>query len=296
LRGPPVLPEWPADRPRPSFTSEAEEADFLRRYSFAEYWQARAVARKKRSRRKTTVVRVRLGEDERQVLEEAARRKDVTISDVLRSLITGMEAAPPIQIQPSATAVFREPAGAIAHVRVINSGPATGRVRCWARFFRAAAPSVPLFQDEMPARWVAAPEPFSYVAVPDPPAFRTIPVLDPGKIGLGHTADFAQREEHAAAIAVRWADGSCWGWPPDAYVHGGRHPQWKLPPELLLVRLRVLAEGRDFHRELILDASRSGEDFRPREHPGDAHASTDTTAAEEVHSFRLKLVPGGAST
>jgi hypothetical protein len=134
----------------------------------------------------------------------------------------------------------------------------------------------------------------------DRQAFRTVAVLDPGKIGLGYTVDFAQREEHAAAIAVRWSDGSCWGWPPDAYAHAGRHPRWRLPAELLLVRLRVLADGRDFHRELILDASRSGEDFRFRDHEGDAGASADTTAAQEVQSFRdrfaqLRLVPGGSS-
>ena len=38
--GPPMLPEWPADKPRPTFSTEAEEVAFLRSFSFAEFWGA----------------------------------------------------------------------------------------------------------------------------------------------------------------------------------------------------------------------------------------------------------------
>ena len=40
------LPEWPADKPRPEFKNEEEEVRFLKSYSFAEYWKARAARRK----------------------------------------------------------------------------------------------------------------------------------------------------------------------------------------------------------------------------------------------------------
>ena len=36
-----MLPEWPADKPRPTFSTEAEEVAFLRSNSFAEVWGRR---------------------------------------------------------------------------------------------------------------------------------------------------------------------------------------------------------------------------------------------------------------
>jgi hypothetical protein len=293
------LPEWPSDKPLPPFASEAEEARFYDSHSFAEYWSARA----KRARRATSpresvrdaVFRLRLTAAERRLLETRAREHRVSVSEMVRELIAGL-AQPPLRIEPGASAVIRgteglsSPAGAFAHVRVVNAGESLTRVRCWVRFFRLSRPSISVFTDEMPARWASAPLPFV-----EAPAFEARQIIDPYKVSLGYMADFAPREEHAACIALKLADGSCFGWTPESYAHGGRHPSWTLPAEPVLVRVHVLAGGRDYFQELRLDASAPVELFRVDANEPAAEGRATPKMSREIEDAKpsLELVAGG---
>jgi hypothetical protein len=246
--GPPTLPEWPADRPRPDFASEAEEVAFLRSYSFANYWSA----------------------------------------------------ARALRIEPGASALIAAgEVGAFAHLHIVNLGAFAPRVRCWVRFLRKDG--TPVHEAEMPARWSSAPEPFTICLVPAAGGASMIAsqVFDPGKVADGYVADFAAREQHSAAVAVKLADGTCWGWPPDSYEHAGRHPRWPLPPEPLVVQARVLINGRDHRAEFTLDASVPPKDFRVLARQAKQSASTGAPEDDEVSRFgegvvRLKVLEGGA--
>jgi hypothetical protein len=238
--GPPSLPEWPADEPRPSFASEAEEVAFLRSYSFADYWRA---------------------------------GKAIRIEGAASALL------------PSGD---RGPQGSFAHLRVLNSGPFAPRVRCAVRFLRRDGSQV--FEREMPARWSNAPEPVTPVAVREANGQRIVDwVFDMSKVALGYVADFAPKEEHAAAIALKFDDGTCWGWPPDSYQYGGRHPNWKLPLEPLVVRAHVLANGRDYFSDFNLDTSAAPSDFSASPLKANGH-DRSPLPSEEVATFQRKVV------
>ena len=281
-RGPPVLPEWPADKPRPGFASLAEERQFLSTYSFADYWiaQARRDARGAKKRARAEVYRLRLSSEEREALEARARQENVPISQVLRELIAGLRKQ--VRVAAGESALLRDAFGSFAHLTVENLGAPLMRVRCWVQFFRANNPSRPLFSDEMPARWSWAPEPFSGTAI------------DPYRIGLAHTADFAPRESHAVAIAVRFADGTCWGWTPDSYVHGGMHPNWKLPAEPLIARARVVANGQEYFEEFCLSADQPPKGFTVKGTSGSPVERASSALRAEVDQVtRFEVIKGG---
>jgi hypothetical protein len=237
-------------------------------------------------------------------LEARAAELGVPVSIVLRDLIQAMPRDRGMHIDPGATALLpidsatKKTPGAFAHLGVANTGPAVFRVRCWIRFFTKDGE---VFHREMPARWTSAPEPFNFPAFYDAP-----PVIDHWKMSLGYVADFAPREEHAVAVAIKFADGTCWGWTPESYLHNLRHPDWRLPAEMLRVRAHVLADGRDFFEDFVLDASARPEDFKIRPHrmvvplPLEA-AHVERLAGEsaesEVGEFqrRLTVIPGGGA-
>jgi len=263
--GPPSLPEWPLDRLRPRFSSEAEEVQFLRSYDFSKYWESKRASDESapEGTERDLVYRLRLAKREMEALQVRARELGVPVSIVLRDLIQAMPRDRGIHIDPGATALLpvepstNTPAGAFAHLSVANTGPAVFRVRCWMRFF--TRDNKELFTREMPARWASAPEPFNSSASCD-----AVPAIDFWKMSLGYLADFAPREEHAVAVAIKFSDGTCWGWTPESYVHQWRHPDWRLPSELLRVRAHVMADGRDFYADFVLDASASSAEFKIR--------------------------------
>lgn len=283
------LPEWPAGKPRPTFASEAEELKFLNSYSFADYWARRGA----KKQTKQAVVRVRLSEEEKAAVAAVARERGLSLSDVLRESIVDMthRARESWKIEPGAAAPVAAGDSVLAtfaHLAVANVGPAAGRVRCWVRFFRKARPAASIFPDELPGRWASAPQPFS------PSAEQKQLAFDPYLASQGHIADFAPREEHALAIAVKLAAGDCFGWTPESYSLDAMW-KWKLPSEPLIVRARLLANGREYFRELLLDASASLQQFTVVD---DSSAPTGgNESRNEVDAFAravpLRLISGG---
>lgn len=278
-----ALPEWPANRARPTFATEAEEVRFLSSYSFADYWAARA---KGRGRKKESVLRIRLSEAEREVVKARAKERGVTVSQVLRESIAQL--APPANIvKIEAGAIAPTPDGSVAfvHLRVRNEGGPVTRVRCWITFFRQSLPHVSLFAEEMPARWASAPLPFA----PGTNQF------DAFLASQGQLADFAPGEEHAVGIMVKFRSGDCFGWTPQSYVPKELR-KWALPVEPLLVRARVMAAGRDTFEQFLVDTSASierlqvearGEAPRSRVRPSEAQQEVEAFVRGEPN---LKLV------
>ncbi len=292
--GPPRLPKWPPGKPKPEFASEAEEAQFLRSYDFSAYWEGRAQQAKSdrlnstplRKKPREHVYRLRLTDSEMSALRARAIALGVPVSAVLRDLIRTVStspAGPSIAIEPHPAPALvlaspdEKPVAAFAHLRIINNGPPVRRVRCWLRFFRKNDEDV--FSKEMPGRWTWAPEPFTPVA---DGKF----VFDFSKVSLGYTADFARREDHAVAVAIKYADGSCWGWPPDAYQFACRHPVWQLPSESLRVRARIVADGHDHVGEFILDTSVALDNFAIHSSHNVVPISGTSAAVTEVDSFQ----------
>jgi len=83
------LPSWPPGKPRPTFASDAEEAAFLRSYSFARYWEAQAATGEGPARRapKVHVYPSRFTDERWSRLEAAAARRGESVAAVLRDLV-----------------------------------------------------------------------------------------------------------------------------------------------------------------------------------------------------------------
>lgn len=283
-QGSKALPEWPPDKPRPTFATEAEEVRFLNSFSFARFWKAAASpAPAREAESLSSVVRLRLKESERRALATAARARGITVSELLRELIGGLSAPQPaMRIEPGPSAPIRSRDGrevlaSFAHLRVVNSGGAQTRVRCWLNFARLGAPSVPLFPTEMPARWASAPLPF---AGPSGEAQQ----YDPYLASLGHVADFARGEEHSVAVALKSASGDVVGWSPESYLTSERM-KWRLPSEPLLVTARIRADGRDIVGQFVLDASATAQAFAVAESGTDILTAGEGEATLELHQY-----------
>jgi hypothetical protein len=149
--------------------------------------------------------------------------------------------------------------GTHAHITIFNSGPFTHRVRCWFRFLREDGTEV--FNEQMPGRWSSAPEPLVPVidATND---HRVIYVPDMAKVPEGYVMDFATREEHSVAVAVCFDGHGTWGWTPESYNYDGRHPNWKLPAEPLVVEATIMANGTEYKERFHLDTSARCRDLK----------------------------------
>ncbi|HKC60271.1 MAG TPA: hypothetical protein VKB92_09305 [Myxococcales bacterium] len=215
---------------------------------------------------RTLVYRLRLDEREMASLQRLARERSVSISVILREFVNGLaDERTRFELHPGASACIRdpnthEPYGSFAHIVIANNGAFAPRVRCWFTFLRADGSS--LFPSEMPGRWSSAPEPISTNAVTTrPDAIQLIHYFDPSKMSLGYVQDFAKGEENHIAVAIKFADGSAWGWTQESYQHNWRHPSWRLPNEQLRVRARIVSDGQAFASEFILDCRSQLEGF-----------------------------------
>ena len=261
----------------------------------------------------TVPISVRIPKRMLVILREFARRNglgyqvllkrwlDDRIRQEYEALSTGTTArsdgrAPQIEISSGATVRFLDASqGAFAHLYVVNKGPFAPRVRCWLRFEKLDG--TPLFASEMPARWSCAPEPIRQLAIPRPDRVDLVFVPDPSLLPVQGIADFATLEGHPIPVAVKLADGTCWGFTPESYFHQFRHPAWKLPAERLRVSARILANGRTTTKSFELDGSAPLRDFAVREadrakHERDAPRESNETAAPltlPVHPDDLRL-------
>lgn len=155
-----------------------------------------------------------------------------------------------------------EPVAAGAHVFILNAGPFTPRVRCWMTFFRKDGSQV--FDRELPARWSGAPEPTAPLALPEKEGAKLFTAVDLSKLPYGPVMDFASKEREAVTAAVKFRDESCWGWTPDSYLYGWKHPDWQLPTEPMRVSVRVMANGVDYREDFSLDTTVEWDQLRVR--------------------------------
>lgn len=210
-------------------------------------------------------------------IEENPEEKDSPVFDYLE--IPPPHLSAPITLRPGLTWPFgtlpgdaRRP-GAFASVEVFNAGPMVGRAKAWIQFYRQDGSAV--FADEMPARWSGAPEPLSVVAVSEAGQIVLQHVPDMTKVPAGFVSDLAPKEADSISVAVKFFDDqSCWGWTPDSYMYQWQHPVRRLPADLLLVRVRVLANGVYYPGEFLLDTRAPAEGFVTRT------ADTNRTATE----------------
>lgn len=216
---------------------------------------------------RSLVYRLRLDEQEMASLQRLARERRVSISVILREFVSALVSKRGVfNVRPEFSALVRDPTsdhqlqGSFAHVAIANNGPFAARVRCWLTFLRLDGSR--LFSSDMPARWSSAPEPISTNAVLLPPGqVQLVHYLDPSRMSLGYTQDFARREEQQIAVAIKFSDGTSWGWTQESYQHNWRHPSWRLPNELLRVQVRLVSDGRDFVSEFQIDCRAKVDEF-----------------------------------
>lgn len=198
------------------------------------------------------------------------------------------------EIAPGPTAQAPHLAGAFAIATVTNHDAFVPRVRAWVSF---KSPSIGTLFDgaEMEARWSSAPEPVT----PVQRGTDSIAYLpDPSKLPVAFVQDFARMESQSFAIAIKLADGT-WGFTPESYFHGFKHPRWRLPAERLEVTVRVRADGIDYRRALMLDTAVATDAFRV-EATGEGTVAEQQPAATEQPSdgqpptSHLRLVPDAA--
>jgi len=263
-------PGWPADKKVPSAATPAEERTWDE-YSFAsamdEGSERLVYEPKATSRPRTLVYRLRLDESEMASLQRLAKQRGVSVSVIIRGLVgeAGRDSQS-FEVRPAPSAMIKDPQqpqaarGSFAHVLIVNRGHFVPRARCWISFLRKDGSSV--FPTEMPARWSAAPEPIAANAVATRPGqFELVHFVDPSKLAAGYVQDIAPEEEQPIAVAIKFSDGSAWGWTQESYMHNWQHPEWKLPNEILRVRTRVVAEGRSFTSEFELDCGTTVDRF-----------------------------------
>lgn len=91
-----------------------------------------------------------------------------------------------------------------------------------------------IFGRSMQIRWASSPQPkFTHVPNANPiPVYYPIAIdVHPGHAeGLGIVAHFDDEDE-------------CYGWNNDSWIHGGRNPNWKLPPGRYLVKVTIVSDG-----------------------------------------------------
>lgn len=226
----------------------------------------------------------------KQWLDDRIRAEHEGLSSV--EAVRRASSSAPMELRAGTTARFRdESQGAFAHIFVVNKGPFTARVRCWLRFEKLNG--APLFQSEMPARWSSAPEPIRQVAIPRPDRVDLVFVPDPSLLPVQAIADFATLEGHPIPIAVKLADGTCWGFTPESYFRQFRHPDWRLPSERIRVIARVLADGRVISKVFELDCSAPLRAFGVCESGPEAREpDTRILAGESATPLTLPVDPG----
>ena len=114
-----------------------------------------------------------------------------------------------------------------------------------------------IFAQEMPARWNEADQPR---VVPFPGSDgKVFTVLQ----GIQYAIDIPTGESVGIAPVYRAKDSeSCYGWNNESYLHNFEHPAWKLDKGRYIVRVRVVAGGREFIDAFRVVNDAPFEDFR----------------------------------
>jgi predicted nucleotidyltransferase len=199
-------------------------------------------------------------------IREAARDDGKTVSrwvaDALDERLRTRQTT--FALEPGDTALVPRPDGApgaaFCHVRVVNRGAFAQRVRGWLKFATLDGRSVG--SGEMPVRWSSAPEPVRMLSAPDAGGLKVVYVPDPSLIEIGYVADFASGEEHVLAAAIKFDDGTVWGWTQSSYFHGWRDPKWMLRAEDLVLNVRIRAGAREFTKQFRVPGGAPLADFR----------------------------------
>ncbi|MBS2032009.1 MAG: hypothetical protein JST54_29190 [Deltaproteobacteria bacterium] len=196
----------------------------------------------------------------------------------------------PIELEPGNTAGSPDGKMQIAHIVVLNNGPYVARVRALVSFFDDKDRT--LFEGrEMSGRWSSAPEPTSPFLGGDG---KLVLLLNPSLVPQGEIQDFARREAQTLAIAIRIEGSGAWGFTPNSYAYPEfQHPDWRLPSQVLRVRIRIRADGVDYTRQFQLDATADANGFLVKEAEEASARRLDTAgqiAALPTSTRPLKLI------
>ena len=113
-----------------------------------------------------------------------------------------------------------------------------------------------VFDREMTARWAETPEPSIRQIRQDN---KTVLMLG----GVKSTVEIPSGEHANVDVAARMLpDRECYGWNNESYLHGWRHPDWKLKRGRYLVKARVRSAGREFQEVFLLVNDVPHKDFR----------------------------------
>lgn len=222
-------------------------------------------------------------------VEKEPDRSDSPVYDFLHGTgIPWYEGTGAITIRPGTSSHMGfepgdpRPRATFAHVQVFNGGVFAPRMRCFVRFLREDGSEI--FDREMPGRWSGTPEPYTVVAVPAAEAGMLIQnVFDLSKLPSSYFQDLAMKDTDSVAVAIKFEDGTCWGWTGESYRFGARHPAWPLPIGRLRVEVRVVANGVEYVHDVLLDTRAPVEDFQTRE-IGTEAAATELALTRDIET------------
>ncbi len=114
-----------------------------------------------------------------------------------------------------------------------------------------------IFDREMNVRWSETPEPTTEV----------INTTDKGQVvrlvGMQDTTDIQPGEYVNVDVVVKFKDESdCFGWNNESYLHGWRHPAWKLEKGRYIAKIRVKSGGKEYTDAFLIANDVPFEDFR----------------------------------
>jgi hypothetical protein len=100
---------------------------------------------------------------------------------------------------------------------------------------------------QMPVRWVDAPQPVRQEIVNG----QAVGVLEPNLLRVARFMDIPPGETESCDIAIRIdGDTDAYGWTPDSYRHGWRHPSFRLPTGDFIAQVALTTGDSVFRTEI----------------------------------------------
>lgn len=137
----------------------------------------------------------------------------------------------------------------------VYSGEPAMACRAWITFYHLEGHRV--FDREMNARWAATPEPQIQVLTLGrtavPPQLVTVKDAKMEQrqfvrlLDVRETYDIPAGESTNIDVVMRFRDEeTAYGWCNESYLYGWKHPDWVLPKDRYLAKVRVVTGGREF--------------------------------------------------
>jgi len=110
----------------------------------------------------------------------------------------------------------------------------------------------------MPIRWVDTPQPVRHEIVNG----QRVGILEPNLLRASRFMDIPPGETEACDIAIRiHGDAEAYGWTSESYIHGWRHPNYRLPSGDVIAQVAITSGDEVFRTEVVVRIPQAFEAF-----------------------------------